>query len=501
MQLFLVLTVAAALVVWQLFFPPIIGLADQGDFLKLLGPLGYAPVPKGPEHKYSYVTRRYVEDPSYRTPRFEQLTSEIILARTAVALHNLFADRRAFDITLFGFLHMMLFLLALARLFYVTRALPMYGILWALILLVLTDTAYVAYWNSLYTEPSSCIWFLFLLAESITFCTSERIALGPLVRWNIFAILWIMAKTQNAPLCIPLGAYGLSIAWRALDRKTRGAAIAGVMAMVVAGTVMYRSLLPAPKVTPLYDAVFYGILPGSQDPQSDLIALGLNPRYARYSGTLPWSPGTGVADGVLVNAILANVTPLRLAEFYMRRPVRTWRHVRTLLPTYLSLRPEFCGNFDISAGRPPGARSDAIALWSRFHERGLSRIGPLLLIALVLATVGGCLVSILNRRLPVVVRRWTELGTCLAACCLTAFLVAALGDAYDNSKHQFLFNLLLDTCLVFGFVATLQYVRHVWPRIATHSPEASSSQSSNSRKDDTPAVLRSPGSDILALGQ
>jgi hypothetical protein len=476
-QLFLALTVAAALVVWQLFFPPIIGLADQGDFLKLLGPLGYAPVPKGPEHKYSYVTRSYVEDPSYRAPRFEQLTSEIILAKIAIVLHNRFADPREFDITLFGFLHMTLFLLALARLFYVTRCLPMYGIIWALILLVLTDTAYVAYWNSLYTEPSSCIWFLFLLAESITFCTSEVIALGPVVRWNMFAILWIMAKTQNALLCIPLGAYGLRIAWRALDRKTRAAAIAGVTAMVVAGAVMYGSLLPAPKVMPLYDAVFYGILPGSPDPQSDLIALGLNPGYARYSGTLPWSPGTGVADGALVNAILANVTPLRLAEFYLRRPARTWRHVRTLLPTYLSLRPEFCGNFDMSAGRPPGARSDAIALWSRFHERGLSRIGPLLLVALVLATVGGCLVSILNGRPPLVVPHWTELGTCLAACCLTAFLVAALGDAYDNAKHQFLFNLLLDTCLVFWFVAALQYVRYMWPR---HSSEAPSLQSSNS---------------------
>jgi hypothetical protein len=456
-QLWVATTLAGALVGWQLFFPPIIGLADQGDFLKLLGPLGYALVPKGPEHKYSYVTRRYVEDPSYRAPRFEQLTLEIILARTAIALHNLFASPETFDITLFGFLHMMFFLLALARLFYITRGLAMYGIIWALILLVLTDTAYVAYWNSLSTEPSSSIWFLFLLAESITFCTSERIGLGSVIRWNIFAILWIMAKSQNAALCIPLGAYGLRIAWRALDRQTRCAAVAGVMATVVAGTVMYRSLLPAPKVTPLYNVVFYGILPGSHDPQSDLIALGLNPDYARYSGTLPWSPGTGVADGALVNAVLANVTPLRVAEFYMRRPARMWRHVRTLLPTYLSLRPEFCGNFDISAGRPPGARSDAIALWSRFHERGLSRIGPVLLATLVLAIVGGCLVSILNRRSAAVVQRWTELGTCLAACCLTAFLAAAFGDAYYNAKHQFLFNLLLDTCLVSGFVAALQY--------------------------------------------
>jgi hypothetical protein len=62
---------AGAIIAWQLFCPPIIGLADQGDFVRILGPLGYAPVPRGPEHKYSYVTREYVRDPSYREPRWE----------------------------------------------------------------------------------------------------------------------------------------------------------------------------------------------------------------------------------------------------------------------------------------------------------------------------------------------------------------------------------------------------------------------------------------------
>jgi uncharacterized DUF497 family protein len=40
-----------------------------------------------------------------------------------------------------------------------------------------------------------------------------------------------------------------------------------------------------------------------------------------------------------------------------------------------------------------------------------------------------------------------------------AFFVAAFGDVYDNVKHQFLFNLLLDACLVFGFVATIHRLR------------------------------------------
>lgn len=456
-ELCLALTLAGALLVWQLFVPPIIGLADQGDFVRMLGPLGYAPVPKGPEHKYWYVTRTYVKDPSYREPRWEQATSEFIPARIAIALNSLFGNPKTFDITVFGFTHAAFFLLALARLFYVTRGLAMYRVVWVLILLVLTDVGYVAYWNSLYTEPASCLWFLFFLAESINLCNSREISIGPALRWSAFAVLWIAAKSQNAPLCIPLAAYGLGMLRRTLDRKTYYTAVGGVVAICLAGVMMYRSLLPATRVTAIYNVIFFAILPESPDPQSDLKALGLNPDYAQYSGTVAWSPGTGVADGALVNAMQDKVSSFRLMSFYLKRPARMWRHIDALFPTVLSLRPEFCGNFDRSAGRLPGARSQAIALWSRFHERGLLRIAHLLLPALVLVIVGGGLVLLVNGGSTVAVRRWTELAICLATCCLTAFFGAAFGDAWDNVKHQFLFNLLLDTCLVFGLVAALRY--------------------------------------------
>jgi len=459
MKLVLALALTGALVAWQLFVPPIIGLADQGDFLRLLGPLGFAPVPKGPEHKYWYVTRKFAQDPSYRQPRFEQVTSGLIIARAALALNRFLGNPRTFDVTLFGFIHGTLFMLALARLFYVTRALRLYWLVWALTLLVMTDVGYVAYWNSLYTEPASCLWFLFLLAESIDL--REPSPQGPstlqVLRWSIFALLCITARAPNAAFCLPLGVYGLSLARRCSDRQARFAAIGSVAAILIAGVLMYRSLLPATRVTAFYNAIFYGILPSSTNPRSDLKALGLDPDYVRYSGTLAWSEGTGVANGYLLNALQEKVNSLGMILFYLQRPEWSWRHVETMLPTYLSLRPEFCGNLDRSAGRPPGARSEAIAIWSRFHERGLARIGIPLLAALVLAIVGGGLTLILKRSLSVTVRRWTELAICLSACCLAAFGFAAFGDAYDNTKHQYMFNLLLDTCLVFGFVAAVHY--------------------------------------------
>ncbi len=364
-----------------------------------------------------------------------------------------------------GFVHAVLFLAALYRLLRAIRPLANHRIAWVAVLLILTDVAYVAYWNSLYTEPASCIWLLFLAAETIPLCTTGTATAWPLARWSIFAVLLITAKTQNAFLCAPLAVYGFLLAWRAQDSKARLVAIAGVVAVLAGGVVMYRSLLPAPRILGIYNMIFMAVLPESKDPASDLKSLGLDPKYVRYSGTLAWSPNTGVADGYLVNAIQAAVTPITVVEFYVRRPSRMWTHIRSVLSVALSLRPEFCGNFDQSAGKPPGARSYSFAIWSQFHERFLSSIAVFLLGALTITPLA-CAVALLSRRkFAPSFRRSLEVTMILATCCLLAFLSAAFGDAWDNVKHQYLFNLLLDVSIVWVALAGLSALQRALPRL------------------------------------
>jgi hypothetical protein len=153
-----------------------------------------------------------------------------------------------------------------------------------------------------------------------------------------------------------------------------------------------------------------------------------------------------VASGVVGNQI----THAAIARFYLQHPARIWRHAKILLPIAFSLRPEWCGNFERTAGRPPGARSTAFTLWSGLHEHVLRRIGKLILILLCLSPAIALLAWV---RIPEQ-RHHIELLALLSISCLTAFLVAALGDAWDNVKHLFLFNLMLDACLIFaiGFI-------------------------------------------------
>ncbi len=446
------------MVSWQLFVPPIIGLADQGDFVRLLGPFGYAPEPKGPEHKYSFVTRTFVKDPGYRAREWEQITSEFIFVGITMAANKLLTGGERFDITLIGLVHACVFLIAFGCLLYVTRDISCYWLIWIAMLFVLTDVGYVAYWNSFYAEPASSLWYFFLLAETIAFCKKGAVSLQLVIGWNLFAILLILAKTQNAPLCVPLALFAFRMGAWTIDRRLRIAAYAGAMATFITGVFMYQALPPAPRVVNVYNTVFLAVLPESKDPGADLKALGLDPSAAKYSGTVAWSSSGGLTDGALVAALRDRLSPVTIVKFYSERPARLWRHIKSLQSAALSLRPEFCGNFEQSAGHAPGARSNRMALWSTFHERYLARVSTYIILSLAVFPFLGMMWW--KRSDTPAAKRRIEAAICLSVLCLTAFLAAAFGDPWEPAKHQYLFNLLLDTCLIFALTSA---VNELWP--------------------------------------
>jgi hypothetical protein len=141
---------------------------------------------------------------------------------------------------------------------------------------------------------------------------------------------------------------------------------------------------------------------------------------------------------------LASISRMDIARFYLRRPARMWRRARGFLPIAFSLRPEWCGNFEREAGFGPGAKSHSFAVWSAFHEQILSRAGRAILILLLASPLAAIVLWI---RLPGH-RFQIECCALLAMGCLLSFAVAAFGDAWDNVKHCYLFNLQLDACLI-----------------------------------------------------
>src|ERR1700687_983676 len=159
------LLAAAGIVGDQVFAPPVTGLADQSDFKRVIRKFGDGP--EQPAILFTFITLRYVPDPSYRAPDWEQFSTEDLFVRLALLVNKAVSKDGTLDIRVIGLVHALAFLAALTWLLYVTQALPARPLLWIGILLITTDVAYVAYFNSFYAEAASYVFCLLLLAESI----------------------------------------------------------------------------------------------------------------------------------------------------------------------------------------------------------------------------------------------------------------------------------------------------------------------------------------------
>src|SRR5713101_7595368 len=105
------LLASAGILGYQLFLPPVVGLANNADFGKILAifNLGapwedenkYAPL------KYTFDRKYYYESGFY--------SSELLLVAPAIGLHKLFLKNTPFDLRLIGAIHAALFLLAFYR--------------------------------------------------------------------------------------------------------------------------------------------------------------------------------------------------------------------------------------------------------------------------------------------------------------------------------------------------------------------------------------------------
>ncbi len=175
-RLFLaVIAAAAAILAYQLFITPVVGLADQGDFIRTIGRFSYGPQNHG-TLEYKYVEPKYVPDSQYRSPYWEQESNmlEYLFVGPALLLNKLVSKDGALDITVMGLIHALAFLAVFARLLWVARRHRAYPLVWIGALVALTDAGYAVYWNSFYQEAASCIFLLLLMAEAVEIASHRR---------------------------------------------------------------------------------------------------------------------------------------------------------------------------------------------------------------------------------------------------------------------------------------------------------------------------------------
>lgn len=465
----------------QLFLPPIIGLADNGDFWRVTGGLCLVPV-EFPNYtsEYNYFISRWRHDQT-RCAHSSVPTSEKALAFTAWSVSRWFTAGDTFDIRWLGILHLLIYATGcwafIRSLELVMARIPC--ILTGLFaVLALTDLSYTAYFHSFYADAAAVPAFIALSGLTLLLGLSKNPTTLHICAAGCAAALYVTSKTPHSFAGIPVAAFLILQSLR-LTRSGRIAAIACAGALLAATVGMYRLTPEIYSVDPFFSIVFYEIVGRSAHPEHDLVALGLGPEHAAARGMYTYEDRWPAND---VPWKLQAYQQARgfggLARYYLAHPSRALSIlIAAMRESCRDMRPLLLANFRRQDGFSPGSQSRIFGLWSAVKRPIYVEYAPWLLLLYVAA-------------LMVAVTLWTRgvpggpwiLMVWAIGC--GELLISTLGDACETSRHLLLFHAATDV-LTGAMLACAVVVLAAWPRGGRPSGMVKQSEHSKPRTPTT----------------
>jgi hypothetical protein len=449
---------AAVLLTLQLLVPPIVGLANEGDFERVMGYAGLNYRTEGYQEKYyGHITTKFaIVLPGWY--RSGYITSEIPLAILACETSKVFLPGQLFDIRMLGAIHVLLLLFAIGLLVRSCRSLAPASqwLVAVLLVLVFTDVGYAAAFNSFYPQTASLL-FLLLTIAFASLGIQEDEPSGPiLVAFFLCAALFVCSKPQECIQGPLLAVWGARLGGVRTLRSWRRPSFWLALALCAVSLWYYRNI---PRTDIRYVGVFHSVfrelLPNSPDPARDLEELRLDRDLLKYSGMSAYMANSPVWDAKFQARVFDHLGYRALVSFYLRHPARLLDRLRRGAPAAFRLRPDYLGNFERATGVRPRTKTSHFAVWSDLR----ARIEPRSLLWLSIVLAGNlAAVAMSYRGASTRGRQYLTALTFLLLIAGAELLVNALADCLDDlGRHLYAFDALFDLILI----ADLAWLTHM----------------------------------------
>jgi hypothetical protein len=448
------LLACAGILAWKLLLPGFIGMADNGDFGKIAGPLCLVDADPEP---WSFFSPLYLrgKQSSYN-PHVP--TSELALAWLASTVEQTVGDRTRFDIRWMGAVHGILFLSFYYSVLTLLR--PLSGIarftLSLLAIWIFADMGLLAYFNSFYSDVPAALGGLATAMFAANLLAARRLAPGALLLFGLAALLFITSKAQHGVFGFIPAALAFLSGWRASDKRTRATGHLVGMTLFVATAWIVGSTPGWYKAQSRFNLIFFKIAKASPSPARDLAELGLGPGDVRYIGLYSFAPGGPMENSAWADSFRIRSTYGQVLKFYFRHPRRALTILQSDLEDQAPQRRALgLSNFQKKSGWPQGAVDTSLSSWSALRAWA-SRVWPAhIVVWLVLLLPSALLCGIHDDSRWRRALAWTTLALCLVA--LGEFGIACLADAIETPRHLLLFHVFTDASifLALAYVASV----------------------------------------------
>jgi len=469
----LLLALTAALLIAQVLVRPAVGIANNGDFVKMAGPFGLGPEDQTwNSHKqygefvYRYVRAdRYIYNRGFRTAEF--WSSEFFFVKLARGLQRIFRPGPRFDIRWLGGVQGAFVLVALGIWFYAFA--PRFRLLPGLLaVLIWTDVAYVQYLNSFYMDTPAMIFLILATAAGlhVAYHPDSRVFPPAMIGASL---LFATSKSQHAVSALILVLLFVGFAFLSRNRTIRREWIAGSVVLVVLICGMVRHDSPDYQSTGVFNIVFLRIAPEAPDPLRALRELGLGKNEMRYLRTHAYFPDSPMAEPTWVRAFALRCNHTTLVRYYLHHPSVPIQFLYEGLSAHAAeMRP--WGNLSLDDGFKPDAQSATFTLWSDFRGLLLRRAPShmILLVLTVLAAAVWLLVWSPGDR------ACAALALAIQTIAVFEYSAAELVDAAETQRHVMISNVATDlSILLLPFLISRVYVWRRNRRLAGAGPPVS----------------------------
>jgi len=451
-----------------LFVPPYIGMADNGDYFRILYSNGlYFHDPNYDSQYLGYFVKQFGILQYFNENGATIFSSQSFFIKLALYINTWLYSSVIFDIRFQAAIYTMLYVVGIYLLVEAltwkidkTRA----YIISLVTIFLFADTAYTAYFNSFFSESVVFIALIYLVAAGLLLYRSRYNDYVMLAIFTAASILLATSKQQNAPVGIIIAVMGLLLIFLKRSKLHRALTALSLVVILFAGVGAYVLISDEFKNINKYHAMNRGVLLQSTDPEAALKSFGIDKQYAVLNGDIYYLPYTtiDVNSNLLIDNFYNKYGYFSILFYYAKHPDQAMDMLNMAAKNGFAIRPQAMGNYEQSVGKAFGAQTSFFSLYSDLKQALAPKTFGFVVLWIVVMIglfTPSFIAAIKTKDRKAMIR--LPLIVTLIFIGLSAMLVSIIGagDA-DLAKHQFLFTACFD---VITYVAVSSWIgRQLW---------------------------------------
>ncbi|WP_411682438.1 hypothetical protein [Clostridium thailandense] len=442
-----------------LFVRPIVGMADNGDFFRIISQSNVYYLQGDNAHTFlGYFDKNYgIYKYNNENPKMV-ISTQPMLVKTAVFIDKLITRDYVFDIRFLAFLYVVVYAISayliVTALTYNIKSNKFKLLFTALFVFVFCDTGYIAYFNSFFGEAVNLSFFLLSLGILLYMYKFKKYSILNLIMFFLVSLIFIGSKQQLSPvgLLVAFVLFRLFMANR--TRSFRYIALACIMTIIVSSLYFYRSISGDFDYINRYYAMTRGILLYEWKPDEILNQFNINTQYSMLQETVGFNklPVIDPNSDKLKKEFYSKYSVLSIIVFYLKNPRILGKMVNFGVVNGYSIRPRVLGNYEKREGKAFEQQSYFFSLWSTIKERYIPHNTFLTVVGFGIYfyfAVKRYLIARKNEDMDSQLFEEAFLYVFLVGVSQIFISVIGVGDG-DLAKHVFMFNVSFDIMLLYS---------------------------------------------------